>query len=297
MTNIVVAPGQGSQSEGFLKPFIEEVQGFRELLKEYSSVVELDLISLGTDGSEDQIKDTAIAQPLIVAASLACYRTLPKIDVSGVAGHSVGEFTAAAISEVLSDAQALQLVSVRASAMAAAASEVETSMAAVICDDQQAVEKALSEHGLYGANYNGSNQVVAAGLKKNIQALVAAPPERARVIELKVAGAFHTSYMKRAQDTLSDHAKTMSAKDPVIKLWSNQNGQLVQNGQEFLELLVHQVSNPVRWDRVMEQFVGLEAQVIELAPAGALSGLVKRAVQDCRTVPLRSPQDFEKVAE
>lgn len=296
MTNIVVAPGQGSQTEGFLKSFIAEVPGFGSLLEEYSTVVDLDLIRLGTDASEEEIKDTAIAQPLIVAASLATYRSLPKLEVYGVAGHSVGEFTAAAISGVLTDAQALQLVSVRARAMAKSAGQTATSMAAVIGQDEQAIEAALSELGLVGANYNGSNQIVAAGLKSAIEALVASPPEKTRVIELKVAGAFHTSFMESARLELEDYAAAIEVQDPKISLWSNQAGQLVSSGSEFLRLLVHQVSNPVRWDLVMRQFAGLNAQIIELSPAGALSGLVKRAVEDCRTVPLRTPQDFEKVA-
>lgn len=297
MNTLVLAPGQGSQSAGFLKSFIDEVPGFRQQLEEYASVTELDLISLGTDADEAQIKDTAIAQPLIVAASLACYRTLPRIKPAGAAGHSVGEFAAAAISGVLTDVEALELVSVRARAMAEAAAKEITSMAAVISDDTELVETCLAEHGLVGANYNGSNQIVAAGLKSGIDALVASPPERARVIELKVAGAFHTSFMDSARDVLASYAQKFVPKDPIMSLWSNQAGQLVTGGQEYLELMVQQVSNPVRWDLVMAQFVGMDADIVELVPAGALSGLVKRAVQDCRTVPLRSPQDFEKVAQ
>lgn len=296
MTNIIVAPGQGSQSEGFLKPFIDEVDGFAILLERYSEVVDLDLIQLGTSASEETIKDTAIAQPLIVAASLATYHSLPEIEIAGVAGHSVGEFAAAAIAGVIDDATALRLVSIRAKAMAKAASKISTSMAAVVGGDLADVERSLVAHKLVGANFNGANQLVAAGLTEDIRALVANPPEKARVIELKVAGAFHTHFMEEARQELAEHAAQVQAQDPTITLWSNEAGQLVQSGEEFIELLVHQVANPVRWDRVMDQFRGLSAQIIELTPAGALSGLLKRAVEDCRTVPLRSPQDFERVS-
>ena len=296
MTNLIVAPGQGSQSEGFLAPFIEQVASFRELLSEYSEVVDLDLIELGTAASEERIKDTAIAQPLIVAASLASFRTLPALGFDGVAGHSVGEFTAAAIAGVMDDATALKLVSVRSKAMAKAAAKVDTSMAAVIGGEISDVEVALASHNLVGANYNGANQIVAAGLTKDVRALVSNPPEKARVIELKVAGAFHTQFMDDAKLELEEYAKGLDFNDPTIALWSNQAGQLIESGSEFVRLLVNQVSNPVRWDLVMQQFVGRSAQIVELLPGGALSGLLKRAVEDCRTVPLRTPQDFEKVS-
>lgn len=297
MKFIVVAPGQGSQSQGFLSAWINEVPGFRELLSDYSEFTSLDLIDLGTNADEETIRDTAIAQPLIVAASLATYRSMPVTEIFGVAGHSVGEFTAAAISGVLSDEDALRMVSARAKSMALSASKVQTGMAAVIGGEPQAVQSKLEQHGLVGANHNGAGQIVAAGTKAGIAELISSPPEKARVVELKVAGAFHTNYMSEARTELRHFAASISVSDPKIKLWSNQAGQLVTDGAEFVRLLVDQVANPVRWDKLMENFKGLNATIIELAPAGALSGLLKRAVEDCRTVPLRTPQDFERVSE
>ena len=293
---IVVAPGQGSQAPGFLTPWIEDVQGFRAQLENYSAIVDLDLVRLGTEANEEEIKDTAVAQPLIVAASLAAYRTLLKnLSFDAVAGHSVGEFTAAAISGVLTDAEALVMVSTRALAMAKAAAMIETSMAAVIGGDSDELAARLSELGLQGANYNGAGQVVVAGLKSAVTELVANPPEKARVIELKVAGAFHTNFMDSAQLELAQLRTTLTGKTPIMKLYSNQDGQLVTDGEKFLDLLVSQVTNPVRWDKVMAAMQGHNAEIVELPPAGALSGLLKRGVEDCRTVPLRTPQDFEKV--
>lgn len=297
MTTIVVAPGQGSQTAGFLTPWITDVPGFRSQLEAYSEVVDLDLIELGTEAPEETIKDTAIAQPLIVAASLASYRTMPNFEIDGVAGHSVGEFTAAAISGVLSDQDALKMVSVRARAMAQASAKAATGMAAIIGGELAEVNAKLVELSLVGANHNGAGQLVAAGLKTDIQKLLESPPEKSRVIELKVAGAFHTPFMDDARLALKTFTEQIVPKDPAMKLWSNESGQLVESGKEFLRLLVHQVANPVRWDLVMKNFEGLEANVVELVPAGALSGLLKRAVQDCRALPLRTPQDFEKVAE
>ena len=293
---IVVAPGQGSQSEGFLTSWLAEVEGFPAILESYSDFVGLDLIELGTKASEDRIKDTAVAQPLIVASSLAAYRTLfSDTSVDGVAGHSVGEFAAAAIAGVLSDEDALRLVSIRAQAMATAAAQVDTSMAAILGGELDEIQTKLDRLTLHPANFNGSGQLVVAGLSSQIAELIADPPAKARVIELKVAGAFHTAFMDEARSSLSEAAAGVTTNDPSIKLWSNQAGQLISDGKEFLELLVSQVSSPVRWDKVMLSFEGLGAQVIELPPAGALSGLLKRGVEDCRTVPLRNPQDFEKV--
>jgi [acyl-carrier-protein] S-malonyltransferase len=102
--------------------------------------------------------------------------------------------------------------------------------------------------------------------------------------------------MEEARAELAAFSSQVEVSDPTMKLWSNEAGQLVTSGEEFLTLLVNQVSNPVRWDKVMENF-NSSAQFVELPPAGALSGLLKRGVQDCRTVPLRSAQDFEKVTQ
>lgn len=293
---IVVAPGQGSQTPGFLAPWLKDVSGFRSALEHYSDVVGLDLVELGTNGSEDEIKDTAVAQPLIVAASLAAFRTqLKDISFDAVAGHSVGEFTAAAIAGVLSDAQALVMVSTRAIAMAKAAAEVPSSMAAVLGGEAVDINAKLEALSLLSANYNGAGQVVVAGPKAAILQLVANPPEKARVIELKVAGAFHTPFMESARLELAELRATLRGQPPQLSLYSNQAGQLVDDGEKFLDLLVSQVTNPVRWDRVMIALQGSNAEVIELPPAGALSGLLKRGVEDCRAIPLRIPQDFEKV--
>lgn len=293
---IVVAPGQGSQTPGFLAPWLKDVSGFRSELEHYSDVVGLDLVELGTNGSEDEIKDTAVAQPLIVAASLAAFRTqLKDISFDAVAGHSVGEFTAAAIAGVLSDAQALVMVSTRAIAMAKAAAEVPSSMAAVLGGEAVDINAKLEALSLLSANYNGAGQVVVAGPKAAILQLVANPPEKARVIELKVAGAFHTPFMESARLELAELRATLRGQPPQLSLYSNQAGQLVDDGEKFLDLLVSQVTNPVRWDKVMIALQGSNAEVIELPPAGALSGLLKRGVEDCRAIPLRIPQDFEKV--
>ncbi len=293
---ILMCPGQGSQSEGFLIEWFASVPGFQEKIIELGKAAGKDLVRLGTVASEDEIKATENAQPLIVAASIAAARTAINLaDFDGVVGHSVGEFAAAAISGVLSDEEAMKLVAVRANAMAEAAKLEVTSMAAVLGGEQDQVLAALEELGLSAANYNGAGQIVAAGSKAAITQLVATPPEKSRVIELKVAGAFHTHFMQPAVTKLSEVAATVSASVPQMKLWSNVDGALVTDGERFLASLVSQVSNPVRWDLCMASIDKLSATVVELPPAGALAGLAKRGMPNSTAVALKNPTDLEKI--
>ena len=293
---ILMCPGQGSQSEGFLIEWFASVPGFQEKIIELGKAAGKDLVRLGTVASEDEIKATENAQPLIVAASIAAARTAINLaDFDGVVGHSVGEFAAAAISGVLSDEDAMKMVSVRANAMAEAAKLEVTSMAAVLGGEQDQVLAALEELGLSAANYNGAGQIVAAGSKAAITQLVATPPEKSRVIELKVAGAFHTHFMQPAVTKLSEVAATVSASVPQMKLWSNADGALVTDGERFLASLVSQVSNPVRWDLCMASIDKLSATVVELPPAGALAGLAKRGMPNSTAIALKNPTDLEKI--
>jgi [acyl-carrier-protein] S-malonyltransferase len=292
----LACPGQGSQTPGFLIPWLAEVPGFEAELSALSQACGKDLIQLGTEADEETIKDTANSQPLIVGASIAAARTAIKdLEIQGVVGHSVGEFAAAAISGVLSDADAIKLVGIRAEAMAKAAAEVHTSMAAVLGGEESDVLRAIESFGLSAANFNGAGQIVAAGPKAQISQLVASPPDKARVIELKVAGAFHTDFMLSAQQELAQAASAVAVADPKIKLYSNQAGQLISSGQDFLDLMVGQVSKPVRWDRCMTSLDALGIELIELPPAGALAGLAKRGMPNSSAVALKSPADLEKI--
>lgn len=291
---VILAPGQGSQKPGFMSSWLE-LPVFRSKLEEFSETISLDLIKHGTLSDEETIRDTAIAQPLIVSASIATAALLDTANLSGVAGHSVGEVSAAAIANVLTDTKAMQLVNVRAKAMAhAAATSEATSMAAVLGGDVETVIARLNELGLSAANYNGSGQIVAAGSKSEIDKLVAEGPTGSKVIPLSVAGAFHTSYMLPAVSELESFTSTLDITNPAISLWSNQNGQLVSNGKEFINLLVGQVANSVRWDLCMESMVkaGVTA-VIEVSPAGTLAGLAKRGMPGVEIVALKEPKDLE----
>lgn len=293
---ILMCPGQGSQSEGFLNEWFENVPGFKDKISELANAAGNDLVRLGTTAPEDEIKATENAQPLIVAAAIAAGRTALKLsDFDGVVGHSVGEFAAAALAGVISDEDAMKLVAIRANAMADAAKLESTSMAAVLGGEQDVVLQALAALGLSPANYNGAGQIVAAGSKDAITQLVATPPEKARVIELKVAGAFHTHFMQPAVAKLAEAAAMVTTNAPALKLWSNVDGQLVNSGSDFLSSLVSQVSNPVRWDLCMLSMDALSVTVVELPPAGALAGLAKRGMPNSTAVALKNPSDLDKI--
>jgi [acyl-carrier-protein] S-malonyltransferase len=290
---VILCPGQGSQKPGFLNEWLELPQ-YRSQLEEFSETISLDLIKHGTLSDEETIRDTAVAQPLIVAASIASANLLNLTNVSGVAGHSVGELSAASLAGIISNNDAMQLVNVRAKAMAKAAASSEQSMAAILGSDQDTVIAKLTELGLSGANYNGAGQIVAAGSKSGIQELVSSPPEGAKVIPLSVAGAFHTEFMAPAVEELEAFTKTLTVSDPELSIWSNQAGQQVTSGSEFIKLLVGQVANSVRWDLCMNAMVAAGVTgVIEVSPAGTLAGLAKRGMPGVEIVALKSPADLE----
>ena len=294
---VVVCPGQGAQAPGMLEPWLT-LEPFAQAIAHYSEVTGLDLARLGTTADADEIRDTAIAQPLLVATALASATALgvgTAVTPGLVAGHSVGEFGAAALAGVVTADDALRLVTARGAAMARAAADSEpTSMAAVLGGEPDQVADSLEKYALTAANVNGGGQVVAAGAKVGIEALVANPPERARVIELHVAGAFHTDYMASAVEALRAVAASTPASDPHTPLLSNADGAAVASGTDAVDRLVKQVANPVRWDLCME---AMEARgvtgIIELAPGGVLVGLAKRVLKGVPAVALKSPADLD----
>lgn len=293
---VVVAPGQGSQTPGFLEPWLAESR-FRDQLEGISDAVGIDLVAHGTTSDADTIRDTAIAQPLIVAAGLLTLTALfadgRRDKVAGVAGHSVGEVTAAAAAGILSEKDAVTFVRERGQSMAAAAAITETGMSAVIGGDEDELLARLSELGLFPANFNGGGQIVVAGALGALAELQANPVAGTRVIPLQVAGAFHTSYMEPAVAHLTEVAAGLTTSNPTLPIWTNKGGVLVEDGRHFVDLLVGQVSSPVRWDKTMEAFANAGVTgVIELAPAGALVGLAKRGLKGVPTVAVKTPDDL-----
>src|SRR5215469_16449344 len=278
---VVAAPGQGAQTPGFLSPWLE-LPGFADRLAAWSDLAGVDLIRAGTTADADEIRDTAVAQPLLVAAAIAA------------AGHSVGELAAGVLASVITSDDAMRLVRVRASGMAAAAAAEATGMTAVLGGDEETVLAAIEACGLTPANVNGAGQIVAAGTLEQLAAFAENPPGGARLRPLSVAGAFHTHHMTPAVEALAAAAQTVNAADPARPLLSNRDGAVVKSGPDWLDRIITQVSAPVRWDLCMQTMATLGVTgLIELPPAGTLTGLAKRALRGVQLIALKTPDDLD----
>lgn len=293
----VLAPGQGAQSPGMLAPWLE-LPGSSELVGELSEIAGMDLLRLGSTGDADEIKDTAVTQPLIVALGLLAAPHLGVDDMNAgasvVAGHSVGELTAAAVAGALTPGAAVGFAARRGAEMAAACALAPTGMSALLGGDPDEVVAAIEAVGLTPANRNGAGQVVAAGALCDLAKLAAEPPAGARVRPLPVAGAFHTSYMAPAESALHDYAATLDIADPHHLLLSNADGTAVDQGAALRQRLVAQVTLPVRWDLCLRTLrdLGVSA-AIELPPAGTLTGIARRELIDVDLLALKTPDDLE----
>ena len=293
----IIAPGQGSQTPGMLTTWIAD-PALEKLLAQWSNEIDLDLVRLGTTADANEIKDTANAQPLIVAASLLAAHTLGIKNFALTSGHSVGELTAAALCGAISDRDALMLVRARGIEMAKAAAQSPAGMSALLGGERSEVLAAIKSLGLIAANENGGGQIVAAGDLSALADLAAHPPVGARVRALAVAGAFHTSYMSSAITPLAALASSIASSTPSLPFISNKDGAVVRDGAEILARIVNQIANPVRWDLCMDTFKTMGVTgVIELAPAGTLVGLLKRAAPEIEGFALRSAADLDAARE
>ncbi len=297
---VIVAPGQGAQTPGFLTPWLEDPT-FKSRIHWLSTVAGLDLIHYGTEADADTIRDTKIAQPLLVATGLvAALELFPHpadafSQVSAVAGHSVGELTAAAGARVITAEQAMVLVRERGKAMAEAAAVTPTGMTAILGGDRDAVLATLETHGLTPANDHGPGQVVAAGTLEQLEALAADPPDKARLMPLSVAGAFHTVHMEPAVGHLAALARSVSVHDARIPVISNKDGTVLHDGREVLARLVGQIASPVRWDLCLDVMADLGVTgILEMPPAGTLTGIAKRALKGVETFALKTPDQLDE---
>lgn len=299
----IVAPGQGAQTPGFLEPWLADPRSASQLAW-LSAVADLDLVHYGTRADADTIRDTAVAQPLLVAAGLlsaaALFPEPGSADrLTGVsAGHSVGELTAAAGAGVLSAEQAMVLVRERGRAMAEASAATPTSMTAMVGGDPEEVLAAIERHGLTAANNNGTGQVVAAGTTEQLAALAEDAPRRCRLVPLSVAGAFHTAHMAPAVAHLQQLAAAVGTGEPRLRLLSNADGAAVSSGTDALQRIVGQVANPVRWDLCMATMLDLGVTgLLELTPAGTLTGIAKRNLKGVELFALNTPDQLAEAQE
>ncbi|MGN6473727.1 MAG: ACP S-malonyltransferase [Mycobacteriales bacterium] len=293
----VVAPGQGAQKSGFLSAWLTE-RSVTDRLEECSAAAGRNLAAAGTSMPDEAITDTAIAQPLIVAVGISVAPLLEFPSDTVYAGHSVGEFTAASLGGVLDPHSAMRLVTIRGREMAHASAEPESGMAAVLGGNEAEVIEAITRVGCVAANYNGKGQIVAAGTRGAIAALVAKPPTGARVRPLPVAGAFHSPLMSPARAAVATAALETPTSDSTAGVLSNRDGRLVTSGADLLLRLVDQICQPVRWDLCMAALVELGVTaVIELPPAGTLTAMIRRAAPDIETLALNSPGDLPAAHE
>jgi [acyl-carrier-protein] S-malonyltransferase len=295
---LIAAPGQGAQTPGFLHPWLE-LPGIADRLAAWSDLAGCDLIRYGTTASAEEITDTAIAQPLLVAAAIAAADALAgrleqaRRYAGAAAGHSVGELGAGVIAGVLAPEDAMRLVAVRGRAMAKAAAAEPTGMTAVLGGNEAEVLSAIEAHGLTPANINGAGQIVAAGTTEQLAAFAARPPAGARLRPLPVAGAFHTRHMEPAAAALREAAAGVAVNDPEIVLLSNRDGAAVRSGADWLERIVTQVSAPVRWNLCMRTMASLDVSaLIELPPAGTLTGLARRGLPGVAVAAVKTPDDL-----
>jgi [acyl-carrier-protein] S-malonyltransferase len=300
---VIVAPGQGAQTPGFLTPWLEDPT-FASRFDWLATVADIDLAHYGTEADAETIRDTKIAQPLLVATGLvAALDLFPHpadafARIGAVAGHSVGELTAAAGARVITAEQAMVLVRERGNAMADAAATTATGMTAVLGGDRDEVLAAIERHGLTAANDNGPGQVVAAGTMEQLAAFAEDPPAKARIMPLSVAGAFHTSHMGPAVDRLAALALSVSTHDPRTPVISNRDGQVVHDGRDVLRRMVGQIANPVRWDLCLETMTDLGVTgILEMPPAGTLTGIAKRALKGVETFALKTPDQLDAARE
>ncbi len=294
----ILAPGQGAQKSGFLQPWTESAT-FARGLDWYSAVTGLDLGHLGTRADDETIRDTAIAQPLLVAAGALTLAEL--LDGTAlapdtvVAGHSVGEITAAIAAGVVSAETGMVLVRERGRAMAEAAAAEPTSMTAVLAGDPTEVLAKIEAAGLTAANNNGPGQIVAAGTAAQLEAFAADPPARARLAPLQVAGAFHTVHMEPAVAHLAAVAAAAPVSDPTTRLLSNRDGSVITEGRDMLDRIVAQVANPVRWDRCLTTLGELGVTgLLEVTPAGTLAGIAKRHLREVERFTLNTPDQLDE---
>lgn len=292
----IFAPGQGAQTPGMLSPWLD-LPGVPELVAEFSAASGVDLLRLGTTADADEIKDTAVTQPLIVAVGTI---VAGQLGLEGdaervVAGHSVGELTAAAVSGALTPVEAVALAARRGAEMAAACALTPTGMSAVLGGDPDEVAAGIESAGLTPANRNGAGQIVAAGSLEALEAFAATPPAGARVRPLQVAGAFHTHYMAPAETALRAYADELHPADPRPILLSNADGAAVTTGRELVARLVAQVTLPVRWDLCVRTCADLGVTAaLELAPAGTLTGIAKRELRGVELLAIKTPDDLPR---
>lgn len=284
-----------------LSPWLE-LPGAADQIASWSQASGLDLARLGTTATTEEITDTAVAQPLIVAATLLAHQELIRRGLLNdqeviVAGHSVGEIAAYAIAGVMAANDAVSLAATRGAEMAKACATEPTGMSALLGGTEDEVLSRLEQLDLVPANRNAAGQIVAAGRLTALEKLAEDPPARARVRALGVAGAFHTQFMAPALEGYAAAAEAIATAEPTATLLSNRDGKPVTPAAAAMQTLVSQLTQPVRWDlctaTIREHSV---TAIVEFPPAGTLTGIAKRELRGVPTHAVKSPADLDELA-
>ena len=290
-----MTPGQGSQTSGMYSTWITDTAN-KELIAKYSELIDLDLFHYGTSATQAEITATNIAQPLLTALAFMSFSKLEVNSNSNIiySGHSVGEFSAASLAGFYYDKTAMKLVNVRGKAMAeAAASNNATGMSAVLGGDKAEVIRHIEQFDLVPANVNSNGQIVASGLLSNLEKLSENPPASTKVRKLEVAGAFHSQFMKSAESELEKEFAQVEVTDSNSSFISNKDGQIIKDSSELKNRLITQITSPVRWDLCQAKMIELGVTgMLELAPAGVLTGIAKREMPGVELFAIKSPEDI-----
>ena len=298
----LLAPGQGSQTPGMLASWLE-LPGAAERIDAWSEISGLDLAQLGTTATAEEITDTAVTQPLVVAATLLAHEELTRRGLLGdrdavVAGHSVGEIAAYAIAGIISADDAVRLAATRGAEMAKACALEPTGMSAVLGGEEADVLARLEQLDLTPANRNAAGQIVAAGSLAALSKLAEDPPAKARIRPLATAGAFHTRYMASALDGYAAAVEGVATSEPTTKVLSNADGQPVASAADAVSKLVAQMTRPVRWDLCTQTLRQQNVTaIVEFPPAGTLAGIAKRELRGVPTHAVKSPADLDELTE
>lgn len=285
-----------------LVPWLE-LPGATDKIRAWSQASGLDLARLGSTATAEEITDTAVTQPLVVAATLLAYGELTRRGLltdaeTVIAGHSVGEIAAYAIAGVFTVDDAIMLAATRGREMAKACAVEPTGMAAVLGGDETEVLARLEQLDLVPANRNAAGQIVAAGQLTALDKLIEDPPAKARVRKLATAGAFHTEFMAPALDAYAAAAQQVNTAEPTMALLSNFDGQPLASAAAAMNQLVAQLTRPVRWDLCTATMAELGVTaIVEFPPAGALTGIAKRELRGVPTHAVKSPADLDGLTE
>jgi [acyl-carrier-protein] S-malonyltransferase len=274
-------PGQGSQRAGMLEQ-VPDTQALDRLLDAAEAMSDLGLCRIATDGTDAELADTRVAQPLLYLADWAWGTTLLArgVPVAAVAGHSLGELAALAVAGVFSVEAGLELVVERSRLMALSARETPGTMAAVLGLERESVASAIDGiEDVWVANDNAPGQVVISGTHEAVEAagVQLANTGARRVVPLKVAGPFHSPLMASAADRFAAVLKSTEFDDASIPVYQNTDPTPATNAEIIRGRLIHQITSPVRWTEIMEALVsdGI-GYAVEAGPGAVLSGLTKR---------------------